>query len=304
MTDTTFSPAPVMDITSDVSPDGLVAPGQEELAAEFLREQEAGELTPEGDTGAQQEEQELLLGKFRSQEELARAYQELERKLGRGEQIDDSGDEEVEIPEYSREESLKQYGELLTDKFEEAGVNPFEMAARFEAGEDLSGYVDKLEGAGIPRPVIEQYLSNAAEDQPAVESAALSEQEVQEFKAQVGGDEAFQELTDWAKQNLTEAELSSYNQVVDSGNRQAIYWALRSMAMQAAISKRASKPATQAREPKLIGGSTPSDGMAFESMGQVLEAMQKRNSLGQVLYETDDAYRAKVDAMVARSDFF
>jgi hypothetical protein len=32
--------------------------------------------------------------------------------------------------------------------------------------------------------------------------------------------------------------------------------------------------------------------------------MQKRNSLGQVLYETDDAYRSKVDAMVARSEFF
>lgn len=302
MTDLTFSPAPVMDITSDVSPLGLVAPGQEEMAAEFLREQEVGELTPDGDTGAQQEEQELLLGKFRSQEELARAYQELERRLGRGEQ----GDQEsrIEIPEYSRDESLKQYGELLTDKFEEAGVNPFEMAARFEAGEDLSGYVDKLEGAGIPRPVIEQYLSNAAAEQPAPEAVALSEQEVQEFKAQVGGDQAFQELTDWAKQNLTEAELASYNQVVDSGNRQAIFWALRAMSMQAAISKRAGKPEAQAREPKLIGGSTPSDAMAFESMGQVLEAMQKRNSLGQVLYETDDAYRAKVDAMVARSDFF
>ena len=303
MTDSTFSPAPVMGITSDVSPNGLVAPGQEELAAEFLREQESGELTPEGDTGAQQEEQELLLGKFRSQEDLARAYQELERKLGRGEQAEEES--EIEIPDYSRDESLKQYGELLTDKFEEAGVNPFEMAARFEAGEDLSGYVDKLEGAGIPRPVIEQYLSNAAGDeQPAAEFEALSEQEVDEFKAQVGGAEAFQELTDWAKQNLTEAELASYNQVVDSGNRQAIFWALRSMSMQAAISKRAGKPTTQAREPKLIGGSTPSDGMAFESMGQVLEAMQKRNSLGQVLYETDDAYRAKVDSMVARSDFF
>ena len=302
MTDSTFSPAPVMGITSDVSPLGLVAPGQEEMAAEFLREQENGELTPEGDTGAQQEEQELLLGKFRSQEELARAYQELERKLGRGEQVDEGGG--IQIPEYSRDESLKQYGELLTDKFEEAGVNPFEMAARFEAGEDLSGYVDKLEGAGIPRPVIEQYLSNTAAEQPAAEAVALSEQEVAEFKAQVGGDEAFQELTDWAKQNLTEAELASYNQVVDSGNRQAIFWALRAMSMQAAISKRASKPAAESREPKLIGGSTPSDGMAFESMGQVLEAMQKRNSLGQVLYETDDAYRSKVDAMVARSDFF
>jgi hypothetical protein len=302
MTESVFSPAPVMGITSDVSPNGLVAPGQEELAAEFLREQELGEdLEPTGETGAQQQEQELLLGKFRSQEELARAYQELERKLGQGNSQNDGGT--VEIPEYSREGSIEQYGELLTDKFEEAGVNPFEMAARFEAGEDLSPYVDKLAGAGIPRPVIEQYLANAGGGEAQPEVQALSEQEVEQFKGMVGGDQAFAELTDWAKQNLTESELASYNQVVDGGNRQAIFWALRAMSLQAAISKKAGAPA-QGKEPKLIGGSTPSDGMAFESMGQVLEAMQKRNSLGQVLYETDDAYRSKVDAMVARSDFF
>lgn len=302
MTESVFSPAPVMGITSDVSPNGLVAPGQEELAAEFLREQElGGELDPTGETGAQQEEQELLLGKFRSQEDLARAYQELERKLSQGGSQDDGGT--VEIPEYTRESSIEQYGELLTDKFEEAGVNPFEMAARFEAGQDLSPYVDKLAGAGIPRPVIEQYLANAGGGEAQPEVQALSEQEVEQFKGMVGGDQAFAELTDWAKQNLTESELDSYNQVVDGGNRQAIFWALRAMSLQAAISKKAGAPA-QSKEPKLIGGSTPSDGMAFESMGQVLEAMQKRNSLGQVLYETDDAYRAKVDAMVARSDFF
>lgn len=300
MTDSIYSPAPVMDIRSDVSPEGLVAPGQEELAQQFLLEQEEGdEPEPTGETGAQQEEQELLLGKFRSQEELLKAYQQLERKLGQGQAPDDGG---IEAPEYSRDESIEQYGELLTDKFEEAGINPFEMAARFEAGEDLSGYVDKLAGAGIPKPVIEQYLSNArAEAEPAVQG--LSEEEVQQFKSIVGGEEAFDELTGWAKQNLTETELASYNQVVDSGNRQAIFWALRAMKLQSAISTKATKP-VQSREPKLIGGSTPSDGLSFESMGQVLEAMQKRNSLGQVLYETDDAYRSKVDAMVARSDFF
>lgn len=300
MTDSIYSPAPVMDIRSDVSPEGLVAPGQEELAQQFLLEQEEGdEPEPTGETGAQQEEQELLLGKFRSQEELLKAYQQLERKLGQGQAPDDGG---IEAPEYSRDESIEQYGELLTDKFEEAGINPFEMAARFEAGEDLSGYVDKLAGAGIPKPVIEQYLSNArAEAEPAVQG--LSEEEVQQFKSIVGGEEAFDELTGWAKQNLTETELASYNQVVDSGNRQAIFWALRAMKLQSAISTKATKP-VQSREPKLIGGSTPSDGLSFESMGQVLEAMQKRNSLGQVLYETDDAYRTKVDAMVARSEFF
>lgn len=302
---TEYSPAPVMDISSDVSPEGLVAPGQEQLLEEFIAEQNGQELEPDGSTGAQQEEAEMLLGKFKSAEDLAQAYQELERKLSQGQQ--DEQPEEIEIPDYSREESIAEYGELLTDRFEEAGVNPFEIAAQLEAGADLSGYVEKLAGTGIPKGVIEQYLSNAqAQLTPAAERIPLSETEAEELKTAVGGAEAFQELSGWAAENMPKPELDLYNAVVDSGNKQAIFWALRAMQLQRSAGEAPSAPVTQQRstEPKLIGGSSPSNETSFTSMGQVIEAMNKVNSLGQKLYETDDTYRARVDAMVARSDFF
>ena len=59
--------------TAEGVQEGMVAPGQENLLADFVQEQEAAQRQGESDK---------LLGKFNSPDELARAYQELERKLG------------------------------------------------------------------------------------------------------------------------------------------------------------------------------------------------------------------------------
>ena len=67
MTTTPDSPQ----ITSpEAAAEGIVAPGQEDLLNEFIQEQEA------------EQEPDLIGGKFRSQEDLLKAYQELERKQG------------------------------------------------------------------------------------------------------------------------------------------------------------------------------------------------------------------------------
>jgi hypothetical protein len=42
----------------------------------------------------------------------------------------------------------------------------------------------------------------------------------------------------------------------------------------------------------------------FESQHEVIEAMNKTNSRGQRLYEVDNAYRLKVEKMLAASDVF
>jgi hypothetical protein len=58
-------------------------------------------------------------------------------------------------------------------------------------------------------------------------------------------------------------------------------------------------------EPQLYGGGTPTDNvMRFESQQQVLDAMNKRNDRGQRLYDIDEAYRNKVQMVLAASDVF
>ena len=263
-----------------------VAPGQEGLVQEFLAEREAEQQAGEA---------EKILGKFNSPEELAKAYQELEKKLGQPRE--EPSDQTTTPPQaYTREEGVKEYGEFLADKFEEAEFNPYEMAAAFDAGEDVNPFIEKLEGVGIPRSVVERYLGSAGSQVPE-----LTDQDQADLKGLVGGEEGFQALSGWAKENIPQAELDEYNAVVASGNRDAIRWALR--ALQARASQTAAMPTL--KEPELVsGGRAPSSGKVFESKAQVLEAMNKLDSKGQRLYDVDEAYRNQVAKMLAASNVF
>lgn len=279
-----------MSETSFATPaaEGAVAPGQEELVSQIQAEQEAA---------SQSEETQKILGKFNSPEELAKAYQQLERKLGQPR--DQSVETEQSAPpaapqEYNRETSVNDYGEFLSDKFEEAQLNPYEMAAAWERGDDVSSYVEKLTNTGIPKQVIEQYLARPEAQAPA--EGGLTDSDVAELKGLVGGDRQFQQLSQWAASNLNPQELADYNAAVDSGNKHAIRWALKAL--------QARSTDSGSREPQLIGGGTPSKTAVFESQNEVIEAMNKTNDRGQRLYEVDTAYRRKVEKMLAASDVF
>ena len=279
-----------MSETSFATPaaEGAVAPGQEELVSQLQAEQEAA---------SQSEEAQKILGKFNSPEELAKAYQQLERKLGqpKDQPVETSQAEPPAAPqEYNRESSVNDYGEFLSDKFEEAELNPYEMAAAWERGEDVSSYVEKLTNTGIPKQVIEQYLARPEAQAPA--ASGLTDSDVAELKGMVGGDQQFTALSQWAASNLNPQELADYNAAVDSGNKHAIRWALKALQARSAD--------TGAREPQLIGGGTPAKSAVFESQHEVIEAMNKTNSRGQRLYEVDNAYRLKVEKMLAASDVF
>lgn len=279
-----------MSETSFATPaaEGAVAPGQEELVSQLQAEQEAA---------SQGEEAQKILGKFNSPEELAKAYQQLERKLGqpKGQPVETAEPEAPAAPqEYNRETSVNDYGEFLSDKFEEAQLNPYEMAAAWEQGQDVSSYVEKLTATGIPKQVIEQYL--ARPETQAQADDGLTDADISELKGMVGGEQRFQQLSQWAVSNLNPQDLADYNAAVDSGNKQTILWALKTLQSRSADSG--------AREPQLIGGGTPSKTAAFESQHEVIEAMNKTNSRGQRLYEVDNAYRIKVEKMLAASDVF
>jgi len=273
----------------------MVGPGQEGLLEEFIAEQEAEQQQGQGDS-------ELLLGKFKSADDLARAYQELEKKLGQPREADPEAPQLSPPQPYTREQSVNDYGEFLSDVFESAEVNPYEIAQKWEQGEDLSSYVEKLEAAGIPRPVVEQYLAQpAGDDAPAAE---LTADDTAALKDMVGGDKGFQQLSQWAVENLDAQQLVDYNTVVNSGNKAAIRWALKAMQAMASGPASTRAAATPTSEPRLIGGSMPAEGAKFESQQQVLDAMTKRNDKGQKLYDVDDAYRQKVRDLLARSDVF
>ena len=175
------------------------------------------------------------------------------------------------------------------------------MAAAFEAGQDVEPFMAKLEGVGIPRSIVERYLEGGYESAPG--SVELSAEDQAEIKGLVGGEEQFQQLSAWVKENVPQDEIDEYNAVVAAGNKEAIRWALK--AMQARASQGSAPKQATLKEPELVGsGRAPSAGKTFESKAQVLEAMNKLNGKSQRLYDVDEAYRAQVIRMLDASDVF
>jgi hypothetical protein len=267
--------------------EGLIAPGQEELAQQLLNEGEPV-AEPQGDT-------ELIGGKFKTNEDLLRAYQELERKQSQS--PSDSADTTLQPDGYTAEQAVEIYGDEIVNAVNEAGLNMAELMWTADSGGDISEHYDALSAAiGVPRQVVENYVSKA---QAGDVSDGMSSADEAQIIGEIGGQEAFQQLSGWAKENLEPAELADYNAVVDSGNKSAIRWALK--AMQA----RSGAGAASSSEPRLIRGQAPAaEPRRFNSKSEVLEAMNKRDSRGRKLYEVDTEYQRKFAELLENSDVF
>lgn len=285
MTDSNATPEGPIINTADASVEGMIGPGQEGLLEQFIQEQES----------AQEQEPEKLLGKFNSTEDLARAYQQLERRLGQQGQDSPSGSQpSSEGTGYSAEQATEIYGAEAVEALGSKGINMAELMWQADQGGDISEHYDTLaETFGVSRQMVENYVSSAQQG-GGDEAVVLDASQQSAIKEMVGGEQGFADLSQWAKDNLDAAELDSYNAVANSGNVDGIVWALK------AIQARRAAPDAVV-EPKMISGNAPAAPKVFESQQQLLDAMNKRNEKGQRLYDVDEAYRQKVYAVVEKS---
>ena len=270
--------------------EGLAAPGQEQLLEQFIAEQQQEQQ--------QEENPSLLAGKYKTPEDLERAYKELETKLGQ-QQSSQPERQEEQAEVYTEEAAKGLYGEEAVNNLAERGINMAVLMQAADSGQDISEHFDALaETFGVTRQVVENYVNAAGsvQDGAAAQSSPslLTEADASELKEMVGGEERFNQLSSWAAKNLTKDALAEYNEVVDSGDKTAIKWALR------ALNANFNSPQTTV-EPKLYGGGDAPGPQVFESQQQLLDAMNKRNERGQVLYEVDEAYRQKVVNTLAKS---
>lgn len=275
--------------TPEASTESMLGPGQQGILDEFVAEQQAE---------AAAEDQQRILGKFNSPEELAKAYQELEKKLG---QQGSKAADPLELTQsngYTPDQAAEVYGKEAVEALSEQGVDLADLMWKADQGEDISDHYDTLAATfKVPRQVVENYVSKAQSPKgQAQQQGALSEADAAELTELVGGQDSFKQLSQWAAANLSPQELASYNAAVDSGNKEATRWALL------AIQARAAAP--QGSEPKLISGGKAAPVSRFESRQQVLDAMNRTNDQGQRLYDVDEAYRQKVMTLLANSDVF
>ena len=97
-------------------------------------------------------------------------------------------------------------------------------------------------------------------------------------------------MSQWAKANLSAEELTNYNTQVNSSNSKIRGQAIRGLHAQFSADSGEGKPLVH-------GGSTTSTTGGYGSRAQMIAAMQDSK------YQSDPAYRAEVEAKVARSSF-
>ena len=229
-----------------------------------ITEPETGPMAPEQEAQDNQSERpEWLPEKFKSPEDMAKSYSELEKKLS---QPNDSEPEQAEVAE-TETSPAPQF-----DKFAE------EFA---QSGELSADSFTELEAMGYPRDMVETYIKGMTATQSA---------DANEVMQLAGGAEGYQELTDWARDNMPTNELEVYNQMVSGSTDNA------KMAVEWLMSKR---EVAGAVEPNLLSGratGAPKD--AFRSTAEVVQAMKDPR------YTQDPAFRRDVEEKLARSSVF
>ena len=246
------------------------------------------------------DDQQLLAGKYKSVQELEKAYKELQSKLGQRPQEPVAGatdednqsdeDQAEDKPETPSGNAKEIYGEVIGSRLDEAGIDFAEMNTRWQqTGELAADDYQQLEGAGFTKDMVDAYLSGL--QYKAAKDSALSAQEINAIKQEYGGEKAYSDMLAWAGQNLSQEEIDGFNQIVNGSNLAASKLAI------AGLHSRYS--AAVGREPKLIGGRSPRGGTdKFESTAQLVEAMKDPR------YNTDPAYRRKVEDKLSRSSIF
>lgn len=204
---------------------------------------------PEASSVPPSERPAWLPEKFQNPEDLAKAYGELEKKF--------SGDKPAQFT------GLEQY----TDEFNKNGELSDES-------------IKAISAMGIPEQIVRAYVDG---------QKAVVESNVSSVFNLAGGQEQYQQLIEWAGDNIPDDEIDAFNTVIESGNMNTIRLAVQGL--------RARYNQANGQAGRLIQGETrgPSGG-AFRSIAEIVSAMKDPR------YAKDPAYRADVEQRVALSN--
>lgn len=246
------------------------------------------------------EEQDLLAGKYKNAEELERAYLELQQKLGedKPETEEVEQEDEPEYENYLEDGSVdydtvkERYGEGVGTQLEKAGIDPWVMNEYFDKNEGTltPEMIKQLETAGFAQPMVESYLQGIQQQRGynQAQKEELSDAEVTNIQNLAGGKEGYSNLTNWASENLPQEELDAFDDVIRTGNKSAVTFAVKALNAQYEDSV--------GKQPSLVTGKTPRSGATYRSMAEVVRDMSDPR------YEQDEAYRMDIQSKLERSN--
>ena len=241
-------------------------------------EQQEGEFTPEEQenikVGEALEEQQndLLAGKFKDAEDLEKGYIELQKKLG---------EQKGEAEEQQEVETVEDTEENKESEVDVAFLDKIWDEANDEFSQDT---LKELEGMK-PQDLAQMHLEYRAKTQPT----PLNDEAVNSLQGVAGGKEGYDTMIEWAQQNLQEQEIKMYDTVMDRGDPLACFFAVQAL-------KNRFDDASGVDGEMLTGKAPTNKGNVYRSQAEVVRAMKDPK------YENDPAYRSDVYSKLERSN--
>lgn len=232
---------------------------------------------------ADQEDVALIGGKFKSQDDLLKAYEELQKKLSKGEDLDEDEEAPEGQPEASEEVSAEEPSSETEAVLERAAKAYAETG---ELTEDAIEELAQMDSKDLIKAYVDFYSKNAQQYQ---QQAQLQEAQQQEVMSIVGGQEGYTEMVQWAAQNLDPQEIDAFNSVTNSGNLPAIKFAVE------ALNNR--YRSNEGYEAPMVSGKKARDTgvRAYRSHAELAR------DIADPRYSKDPAFRQDVEARLARS---
>jgi len=235
-----------------------------EFSAEELDSLQVGEAL-------QQQQEQLLAGKFKDAEDLEQAYLELQKKLGSPEEREAEPEPEVD------EDPQDQVDIDFLDRLWEESQTEF--------SDETLAKLEKMD----PAEIAQMYLNfrERTEQEPAINQ--LSSEDVTQLQNVVGGPDAYAQMMTWAQDALSDQEIAMYDQVMDNGDPASCFFAIQALAGRYRD--------LAGYDGQMLTGKAPtSQVQGFRSQAELVRAMSDPR------YDNDPAYRADVAAKLEVSD--
>ena len=230
-----------------------------------------------GEQISQQEEQ-IYAGKYKSAQELEKAYMELQSKLGEQEK----GETEVAEKEPEDKPTLSEGATLITSATDEYYAN----------GNQLTPETLQKFSSMSSQDLIKAYMEvqQLPEYQQAQQTPVeISESQVNQIKNAAGGEQQYANIINWAKSNLEAEQINAFDDVVNTGSVQAINLAVAGL--------KAQYDNANGVEGRMVTGKAPTNsGDVFRSQQELVAAMNDPR------YDRDPAYRQDVVEKLDRSN--
>jgi len=241
-----------------------------EIEPEEAQTDEVAETTEEQQT----ERPEWLPEKFKSAEDMANAYSELEKKLGQP-ASEEQQEEEPQQTEETEDENDKPEAGNYNEAVVEASQEFFE-----NDGQLSEETYQKLEKVGLPRDLVDSYAAG---------QQALLQSEEAQIKGVAGGD--YDQMAEWANEHLPSEEVDAFDEAVTSGSVQQAKLAVQGLYARY-------QNATGSRPKTLVQGSVSGTStMPFKSMQELARAQSDPR------YRSGDkAYHQEIDRRLAVSN--